>query len=138
MPNIAIRQQIEEALDGVPVCRALEIRLEHLADGECSVCVPHPEAFNGIIGSYHGGLLATVADCVACFAIWTRTGTTEPLTTCDLSIHYLRPCFGEVAATARVIKFGQTLVPVQVELFDSERTLVAVAQVTYFRLNRQD
>jgi acyl-coenzyme A thioesterase PaaI-like protein len=36
---------------------------------------------------------------------------------------------------AEVIKFGRTLCPVSVDLFDENDTLVAVAQVSYIRVD---
>jgi len=40
-----------------------------------------------------------------------------------------------VTAKARVIKFGRTLCPVAVDLFDAKGQQVAVAQVNYMLLN---
>jgi acyl-coenzyme A thioesterase PaaI-like protein len=39
-----------------------------------------------------------------------------------------------VTAKAKVIKFGRTLCPVEVNLFDTTNKHVAVAQVTYILL----
>ena len=78
----------------------------------------------------------TVADSIACFAIMTRTGPDEPMTTTDMNIRFLAPCFSDVTAEARVIKLGRTLCPVQVDLKDVDGKPVAVAQVTYMRLTK--
>ena len=77
----------------------------------------------------------TIADSSACFAIFTKTGPGVQLTTTDMNIRFLAPCLSDVTAKARVIKLGRTLVPVSVDLFDSENKHVAVAQVNYILLN---
>jgi uncharacterized protein (TIGR00369 family) len=81
-----------------------------------------------------GGLLMTIADSIACFAVMTLTGPDEPMTTTDMNIRFLAACRTDVTADARVIKLGRTLCPVAVDLFDADGVHVAVAQVTYMRL----
>jgi uncharacterized protein (TIGR00369 family) len=76
----------------------------------------------------------TVADSTACFAIFTETGPNVRLTTTDMNIRFLAPCFSDVTAEARVIKTGKTLCPVAIDLYDAQRTHIAVAQVTYILL----
>jgi uncharacterized protein (TIGR00369 family) len=77
------------------------------------------------------------APSTACFAILTRTGPDTLLTTTDMNIRFLAPCLTDVTAKARVIKFGRTLCPVAIDLFDAHEHLVAVAQVNYILLNHQ-
>jgi len=79
-------------------------------------------------------LLMTIADSTACFAILTRTGPDTRLTTTDMNIRFLAPCLTDVTAQATVIKFGRTLCPVAVDIFDQAGQQVAVAQVTYMLL----
>jgi len=52
-----------------------------------------------------------------------------------MNIRFLAPCLTDVTAKARVIKFGRTLCPVAVDLFDAKGQQVAVAQVNYMLLN---
>jgi len=118
----------------IPIVETLGIRIDHFEPGYCKALVPHDRRFDGVFESYHGGLLMTVADSVACFAIMTQTGPDEPLTTTDMNIRFLAACIGDVTAEARVIKLGKTLCPVSVDLLDPTGVKVAVAQVTYMRL----
>jgi len=118
----------------IPIVDTLGIRIEEFSEGYCKAVVPHDLRYDGVFESFHGGLLMTVADSVACFAIMTRTGPDEPLTTTDMNIRFLAPCLTDVTAVARVIKLGRTLCPVSIDLFDAKGTQVAVAQVTYMRL----
>ena len=52
-----------------------------------------------------------------------------------MNIRFVAPCLSDVTAKARVIKFGKTMCPVAVELFDDMNKMVAVAQVNYILLN---
>ena len=120
----------------IPIVDSLGIHIEEFSEGYCKAVVPHDTRYDGVFESYHGGLLMTVADSVACFAIMTQTGPEEPLTTTDMNIRFLAPCLTDVTAVAKVIKLGRTLCPVAIDLFDAKGVLVAVAQVTYIRLPR--
>ncbi len=126
----AIRAKIRHA----PCIDSLGIQLLEFAAGTCRISARRDPAFDGVQPGFHGGLLATVADCAAWFAIVTQTGPDEPLVTTDLHVRYLNPCLSDVIAAARVIKLGRTLCPVSVELCDLQGKSVAVASVTYIRV----
>lgn len=121
----------------IPAYHGLGIRVEQMFVGGCRAVVPHDHRFDGIARSYHGGLLMTAADSIACFAILTRTPADENMTTTDMNIRFLRPCLTDAVVDATVIKLGRTLCPVAVNLFDTHGSQVAVAQVTYMRLPRK-
>lgn len=129
----AIRQRIQQ----IPIFHTLGFRVDAMGEGWCRATVPYDRRYDGVFESFHGGLLMTVADSVACFAVMTRTVTEEPMTTTDMNIRFLAACRSDVTATARIIKFGRTLCPVAVDLTDAAGTPVAVAQVAYLRLRRE-
>lgn len=132
------QSRIDKILDRIrpiPIVRALRMRFDRFDEGFCELTVPYDRQFDGIFESFHGGMLMTVADSVACFAIMTRTGPDEVLTTTDMNIRFLAACLSDVTAEARVIKLGRTLCPVAVDLFDADRKHIAIAQVTYMRLD---
>jgi uncharacterized protein (TIGR00369 family) len=119
----------------IPIVGTLRLEILTFGDGYCEARVPRERKYDGVFESFHGGLLMTLADSTACFAILTRSGPDTRLTTTDMNIRFLAPCLTDVTAKARVIKFGRTLCPVAVDLFDQNGELVAVAQVTYMLLN---
>lgn len=118
----------------IPIVKTLQFQIKSLSDGYCEVRVPRKLRYDGVFRSFHGGLLMTIADSAACFAIFTKTGPEIKLTTTDMQIRFLAPCLSDVTAKAKVIKLGRTLVPVSIDLFDSRNKQVAVAQVNYIRL----
>ena len=129
-------QALLDKVAPIPIVATLGIRIEECDEGSCRAVVPRDPRYDGIFESLHGGILMTIADSIACFAIMTRIGIDEPLTTTDMNIRFLAPCLTDVTAVATVIKLGRTLCPVAVDLFDQAGTKVAVAQVTYIRLDK--
>ena len=128
---------LHERLNSVPITATLRIEVVELDEGYCETRTPRDLRYDGIFESFHGGLLMTVADTTACWAILTKAGAEARLTTTDMNIRFLAPCLSDLTAKARLIKFGRTLCPVEVNLFDAEGRHVAVAQVTYMLLSRR-
>jgi uncharacterized protein (TIGR00369 family) len=131
------RQEILRRIERIPIVETLQMRIDELQDGLCSVTVPREIKYDGIYESLHGGILMTIADSIACFAIMTRTGHDQPMTTTDMNIRFLAPCLTDVTAVAKVIKFGKRLCPVAIDLFNAESKQVAVAQVNYMLLGNK-
>ena len=69
-------------------------------------------------------------------AVLTLAGADAAVTTTDMNIRFLAPCLSDATAEARVIKFGRTLCPVEVMIRDTAGKDVALAQVTYMRLEK--
>jgi uncharacterized protein (TIGR00369 family) len=129
-PN-AVRARVEL----IPICKALNYRIAALAEGEATLTAPYEPRYNGVFDSYHGGMLMTLADTAACVAVFTLADLGARVATTDMNIRFLAACRSDVSAHAKVIKFGKTLCPVSVEIRDQNDNAVAVAQVTYMRLN---
>lgn len=134
MPATIEKQSVLDKINSIPMVFTLGMEIDELTDEFCRVKVPHDRKYDGIFETYHGGMLMTVADTMACFIILKKFGTQIRVATTDMNIRFLAPCIGEVTAEARFIKAGRTLNPIAVDLFDSNRTKVAVAQVCYIHL----
>lgn len=86
-------------------------------------------------GIIHGGVIASVADEVAWFAIVEVLGGRRKMTTTELKVNYLRPIVGQhLTARGYVLKPGRVLNVTRVEIFDERRKLAAHATVTYMLL----
>ena len=119
----------------IPIVETLQMQIISFSDGYCETMAPRKPGYDGVFESFHGGLLMTLADSTACFAIFTKTGPDVRLTTTDMNIRFLAPCLTDAFAKAEVIKLGRTLCPVAVNLFDAHNNHVAIAQVNYMLLN---
>jgi len=121
-------------LGAIPILSQLPFELRKADRGEVELKLPYQHAYDGIFDSLHGGLLMTLADTAACVAVLTMTGPDAMITTTDMNIRFLAACRSDATARTRIVKFGRSLVPVHVDLFDANGTLVAICQVTYMRL----
>lgn len=130
-----LKNDILVEINKIPIVDTLEMQITSLTDGRCEVKVQRKPSYDGVAKSFHGGLLTTIADSAACFAIFTKTGPFIKLTTTDMNIRFLAPCLTDVTVKANVIKFGRTLCPVSIDLYDANEKHVAVAQVNYFLIN---
>ena len=95
---------------------------------------PYDPSYNGVFNCFHGGLLMTLTDTAACAAVFTVAGADAVITTTDMNVRFLAPCYSDATAEAKIIKAGKTLCPVSVEVRDAQQVLVAIVQVTYMRL----
>ena len=118
----------------IPIVSFLQMKILSLSEGYCETMAPRRMSYDGVFESFHGGLLMTIADSTACFAIFTKTGPDIRLTTTDMNIRFLAPCLTDATARAKVIKLGRSLCPVEVNVYDTQNKHVAVAQVTYMFL----
>ena len=134
MIDATLLQAILDRIRDIPIVDTLKIGIIECDEGYCKATSPYDRRFNGVFRSVHGGILMTLADSIACFAIMTQTGPDEVMTTTDMNIRFLAPCLTDVTIVAKVIKLGKTLCPVAVDLVDDGGTKVAVAQVNYIRL----
>jgi uncharacterized protein (TIGR00369 family) len=130
----AEREAIVARVRSVPLARTLPIEIVSVERGECTFRLKRDPAYDGIFESLHGGILMTLADSAAAFAILTLTDPSESVTTTEMNIRFFAPVLDGVTAHARVIKLGRTLAPVLVDLTDDRGKLVAHAGVTYMRL----
>ena len=129
-----LRAAIMERITRIPIFGSLGMTNLGFGPGWCRVSIPRRPGWDGIFSSLHGGILMTLADSAAAFAILTQSGVEERLTTTDMGIRFLAPCLSDATAFARVIKFGRTLCPCQVDIADAAGQPVAVASVAYMRL----
>ncbi len=136
MLSADLKEAILKRVMRIPIVDMLQLKILSLTDGRCETMAPRRLSYDGVFESFHGGLLMTLADSTACFAIFTKTGPDVQLTTTDMNIRFLAPCLTDAYARAEIIKIGRTLCPVSVNLFDAQNKHVAVARVNYMLLNR--
>jgi uncharacterized protein (TIGR00369 family) len=136
MIDAALEAAILARITKIPIFDTLKMSGITFDEGRCAFRVPRQKIYDGVFESFHGGILMTIADSAACFAVLTQTPAGQLLTTTDMNIRFLAPCLTDVDVTARVIKRGRLMCPVSVDLFDTAGKAVAVAQVNYLLLDR--
>jgi uncharacterized protein (TIGR00369 family) len=125
----------ERAKD-VPISTTLGFEFVSITRGTCSLAWNRDARYDGIFQSMHGGLMMTLADSAAAFALLTVIDPGSRVTTTEMNIRFLAPVRERVVAHAKVLKAGRSLCPIVVELIDGAGRLVAHAGMTYMRLGR--
>ena len=101
------KEELQERIRQAPFHRWLDLNVTHVTEEGIVVSVGWREEFvvNAERGYSHGGILATVIDVAADYALAAKLG--RPIPTIDMRVDYHRPAMqGELTAKARVIKLG--------------------------------
>jgi uncharacterized protein (TIGR00369 family) len=128
-------RRIREAFRAVPFARFLGIELGEMKRGEARLHLEMRDELLRNNGVAHGGVVASLADTAAAFAILTLLEPHETTTTIDLTIHYLRPLLtGRATANARVVRAGRRVLVISVEVTDEAKALTATALTSFIKL----
>lgn len=92
--------------NGLPFNKLLGIRAAEVAEGRVHLFIPYREDLVGDVRrpALHGGVISTLADVCAGFAVWTRCRLRDRLATIDLRVDYLRPAGPEDLHAEAVVK----------------------------------
>ena len=84
-------------------------------------------------GYTHGGILASIIDVAADYAIAVQLG--RPVPTIDLRIDYHKAAMpGDLIAKAKVVRMGGQYSTAEAYVYDKDGTLVASGRGTYFTM----
>lgn len=88
---------------------------------------------NGVL---HGGVVASIADEAAWYAIQHHFQSDRKCTTTELKVNYLSPISGsKVHGRAYLLRAGKTLCVSRVDIHDENKRLAATSLVTYLLLD---
>ena len=111
------------------------LALVGVAEGRAQARIEVSEEVGNLMGTLHGGAIATLVDDVGTVAIMSGDKDGRPGVTTDLSISYMSaaPAGSTVIIDGRVLKVGRTLAFVEVELRrESDQKLLAQGRMTKF------
>jgi uncharacterized protein (TIGR00369 family) len=127
--------ELQRLLDASPVHRALRLRVVHADDTGVRLAAEAGPEHTGEEGSQflHGGVVATLLDTAATFALIQATG--DDWGTADLRVDFVRPVpAGALRADATAVHAGRRLGRASAELRDpSTERLLASAVGTFVR-----
>jgi uncharacterized protein (TIGR00369 family) len=128
-------RRVREAFEQIPFARLLGIELGELRRGAATLHLEAREELKRNRGILHGGVVASLADTAAAFAVLTLSEAGQAATTVDLTVHYLRPlATGRATARARVLRAGKRILVISVDVFDESQALAATALTSFIRL----
>lgn len=120
----------------VPINGFLGFRLLDSDSGSSRVALTLDPRHGQEMGVVHGGILATLADTAAVYALIGDLEEGTGMTSVEFKVNFTRPCRvdgDEIVATANVISRGRRIAVCQSEVRQGDR-LVAVGTFTYMFL----
>lgn len=130
--NKMTEAELRERITLAPFHKWLGLDLVELDDDGIKLRVPWREEFvvNPKAGYTHGGILASIIDIAADYALAAKLGA--PIPTVDLRVDYHRAAMpGELSVQAKVIKLGRTFSTAEAFVYDSEGALLASGRGVY-------
>lgn len=120
--------EVRERVDASTFHRAFGMKLEHVAEGAVDVALEAGPQHLNLMGTVHGGVLATLADTATGLAYRTVLEPGTTFTTIQLQITYLAPGrAGLVVARGRVVKRGRRTGYAEADVVDGQDRLLARA-----------
>jgi uncharacterized protein (TIGR00369 family) len=122
---------VQEYLSSIPFQELLGIELVSASAGSAEMALelgPDLSSSERRIVA-HGGVVATLADSVGGAAAISLNEAVTP--TVDIRIDYLAPARTDLRATGEVVRNGETLSTVDIDVHDAAGTHVATAQGVY-------
>ena len=128
-------RRLRDAFERVPFAHLLGIELGEMRRGEATLHLEVRDELRQNNGVVHGGVLASLMDSAAAFAVLTLLEKDQTSTTVDLTTHYLRPLLkGRATARARVVRAGRRIMVITIDVLDETEAIVATALTSFIRL----
>jgi uncharacterized protein (TIGR00369 family) len=112
--------------------RWLALTLERVQRGEVDVAMDVQRHHLNLMGTLHGGMIATLADTATGLALRSTLAEGMTFTTAQLGVTFLAPGReGRILAKGRVIKSGKRFGYAEADVIDAEGRLLARATATF-------
>jgi len=124
--------EVEAKLLRGPFHQWLGLKVPEVGDGTITITATWRREWvvNADAGYTHGGILATLVDLTADWALVSRTGRGVP--TVDMRVDYHRAAMQhDLTCKGRVVKAGKALAVCEAEIFDDEGRLLASGRSVY-------
>jgi len=125
--------ELAERLSVAPFHKWLGLELTEMTDDSIIIRVPWREEFvvNVDVGYTHGGILATLIDVAADYAIAAKLG--RPVPTIDMRVDYHRAAMkGDLIVEAKALKLGAMFSTGEAWVYDEAGKLLASGRGVYF------
>lgn len=110
--------------NGLPFQKLLGIKVAEMEAGRVKLFIPYRKELVGDTRrpALHGGVISSLADVCAGFAVWTKCRIDDRIATIDLVIDYLRPASAsDLYAEATVKLLGNRVGNAQVAIWSADR-----------------
>jgi len=118
-----------------PFYQLLNIKIEEVRRNCARLSIEIDERHIQLLNTVHGGVMASLADSAAAWAIYGSNDLEGTPVTVEMKINFLRPVkSGKLVAEARTCSKGSRILVSDVEIKNSEDNLIAKSIVTYYLL----
>ena len=122
-----------------PYYRLLNIDIEEVRDNYARLSTEIEDKHIQFQGAVHGGVIASLADSVAAWAVYGSTDQEGIPVTLEMKINFLKPVqSGRLVAEARNVHKGSRIFVGDVDIKNEKDELVAKSLVTYYLLKQRD
>ena len=134
----ALEKLIKQA-DNSPFYQLLDIKIEEVRRNYARLSIKIDERHIQLLNTVHGGVIASLADSAAAWAIYGANDLEGTPVTVEMKINFLRPVkSGRLVAEARICSKGSRIFVSDVEVKNGEGNLIAKSLVTYYLLKMGD
>jgi uncharacterized protein (TIGR00369 family) len=128
--------ELRHVLSASAFAQIYNFRLHSFGSGECTLHVPFQEVTERPGGIVSGSVFMTAADVAMWLAIMTRLGKDAMTVTAEMKTAFLNPARQEdVRCTAKVLKFGRSLIYGVAECRNNSDKLLTHHTITYVRID---
>jgi uncharacterized protein (TIGR00369 family) len=129
--NPKYKEALSTLINRSPYFSLLSMEIKELEWGTCILEVELEEKHLQPFGNVHGGLIASVIDASAFWAVFPQVKDGMGLTTVEMKVNYLAPAQkGKLVAKGRCIKIGKTLALGEAYINSAEGNLLAHGTAT--------
>ncbi|NIR15480.1 MAG: PaaI family thioesterase [Desulfobacterales bacterium] len=119
-----------------PFYQLLGLKIEEIRDNYARLSIEIEPKHTQFLKKVHGGVIASLADSAAAWAIYGSNHLEATPVTVEMKINFLKPVeSGKLLAEARNVHCGSRICVADVEIKDNENSLVAKSLVTYYILH---
>ena len=132
-------EQLIKQGENNPFYKLLNIKIEDVKDSFARLSIEISKKHIQLLGSVHGGVMASLADSAAAWAIYGSGNLNGVPVTIEMKINFLHPIkSGKLIAEARTIHRGSRIFVGDVEVKNNEGLLLAKSIVTYYIIEKKE
>lgn len=137
-----MRSKLEELInrgENSPFYRLLGMKIEEVGENYACLSINVDDRHIQFLRTVHGGVIASLADSAAAWAIYGSDNLMGVPVTVEMKINFLKPVkSGKLVAEAKNVHEGSSIFVSDVEVKNDEGDLVAKSLVTYYLLKKKE
>jgi uncharacterized protein (TIGR00369 family) len=128
-------QMLIRQAESSPYYQLLDMKIEEVKENYARLSIRIDKKHIQLLKTVHGGVIASLADSTAAWAIYGSNGLEGVPVTVEMKINFLKPVkSGKLVAEARNIHKGSRIFVCDVELKNGKDNMVAKSLLTYYLL----